>query len=700
MMDNQQGARLITKSLQQTLSDEEQASLEEFLKSSSEGQAVSQLMATIDLAVERASGAATADEDSPENSAAELQLSELAKERMRRAIRRQMASASVSTPQAGYPLVAETTAYYHGPRGDEPQPVAEMRQTQCRFTLLRRIGQGGLGTVWLARDELLRRNVAIKEMNSNAAESPKLWRRFMREAEITGHLEHPNVVPLYLSGINAATGLPFYAMRFLGKQTLAEAISEYHARRQSAAAEPIHLHRLLNVFLHVCQAIAYAHSRGVIHRDLKPENVALDNFGQVLVLDWGLAKVEDDGELATRLALHEGSTMSDSGLLFSMDGDVLGTPLYMSPEQASGELDSLDQRTDIYGLGAILFSILTGVAPHADSAKGSDSSGRATAKQVLHHIATTATPRPRDYNPQIPRELEAICMRAMAKERYARHVSAEELSQEVENWIAGTHRRQAKYEAMRLTGRDLKSRLCVQIRQLAVTAQFMVELPPIQYLLAQAGQQGTDEFATWQERLSTILLSLARTKSTLTGLSFAQVADQRLHELVRVERSLQDATNIRGLPTSRLRHGTTSTFHQIVMQQFPGECCIDLDWTIAGSVRLVAGVPVFDSRTEEPFGLVLCEAEVGALMRPEIAATESNNCVYLMDDSERILFSTRGGLAGEQVSAADAIPRWREIADALDNTPEFIDADQEFYGSRYPLPQHLNSLRMLLRVAD
>jgi len=129
----------------------------------------------------------------------------------------------------------------------------EQRTTKTRFSLLKEIGRGGLGTVWLARDEMLRRKVAVKEMNPEAAEFPRAWERFQREAEITGQLEHPNVVPLYEFGIDSVTGQPFYAMRFVGKRTLVDAIEEYHDRRAAGEDVTMDLHRLLTAFSGVCQ---------------------------------------------------------------------------------------------------------------------------------------------------------------------------------------------------------------------------------------------------------------------------------------------------------------------------------------------------------------------------------------------------------------------------------------------------------------
>ena len=248
------------------------------------------------------------------------------------------------------------------------------RQTSAEYVILRRLGMGGLGSVWLVRDKTLNRLVAVKEVNERAAESPVALARFRREAEITGQLEHPNIVPVYQAGQDVTTDYPFYVMRFVGKKTLADAIADYHARRAAGLADAVELHRLLGAFLSVCQAVAFAHSRSVLHRDLKPENVVLGNFGQVIVLDWGLAKRTDDGDWHDSVAVGAGG---GSTVERTTAGQVLGTPHYMSPEQAAGRVDTMDERTDVYGLGATLFAILTGYAPHEASQVGSTRSARA-----------------------------------------------------------------------------------------------------------------------------------------------------------------------------------------------------------------------------------------------------------------------------------------------------------------------------------
>ncbi len=683
-MNDMKASELISKSLSVSLSENEQAELNQHLSETEEAKSFSNLSTLIQKSVSDMNRGGAVPDDP------EVRLSAIAKERLRKSVREAQQQSLAASRQ-----VAEKTTYYQNSNQDEgSSPVDENRQAVCRFTLIRKLGEGGLGTVWLARDEKLRRNVALKEMTAGAAQSPKMWKRFLREAEITGHLEHPNVVPLYMSGVNPESGLPFYAMRFLGKQTLSDAIREYHARREDSSENPILLHRLLTAFLDVCQAIAFAHSRGVIHRDLKPENVALDNFGQVLVLDWGLAKLDTDGELSTRLALS--GSMYDSSISQTMAGDVVGTPLYMAPEQAAGEMDQLDERTDVYGLGAILFAILTGNAPHEKSNRSDG--GTLRVQDFLDSIANSDAPRPKDVNPSVPSDLEAICLRAMSKDRFARQPSATELASEVESWIAGRHQRQTKYDSMRMTGRDLKSRLCVQLRQLAVTAQFMVELPPIQGLLA-ALDSGREEYSTWRERLTTILLALAKTKANLSGLSYCQIADDRINELVRIERSQHDVSNIRSLPQSRLRHGAANTFHKIVMQQFPGECSIDFDLLTAGNDRIVCGVPVFDDATEEPFGLVLAEAEIENLVRPELQAIETQDTIYLVDDTEQILFASNRSRVKNSL-APDVISRWAEIKRTTSDSPEYIETDREFYATRLAFPQNNNSIRIVLQVAD
>jgi eukaryotic-like serine/threonine-protein kinase len=313
-------------------------------------------------------------------------------------------------PAAGYVLV-ETL-----------MPPTEARRS--RYTLTHLHAQGGLGRVWLARDTDLNREVALKEILPGKAPHPDLWRRFLKEAQVTGQLEHPGIVPVYELARRSEDDQPFYTMRFVRGQTLRAAIADYHRRRTEARIDPLERPRLLQAFVSICQAIAYAHSRGVIHRDLKPDNVVLGGFGEVLVLDWGLAKrvdrPEDDAGPPSVAISDEAEHEA------TREGQYLGTPAYMAPEQAEGRLDLLDVRTDVYGLGAILFEILTGRTPHEGD----------SVMQILFRAANEPTPRTRAVEPSVPPALDAICSKAMARERSDRYASASDLAVDMQRWLA------------------------------------------------------------------------------------------------------------------------------------------------------------------------------------------------------------------------------------------------------------------------
>jgi serine/threonine-protein kinase len=297
-------------------------------------------------------------------------------------------------------------------------------EQRLRYTLTRLHSEGGLGRVYVAHDNDLNRDVALKEIRPDRAEHPEAWQRFLKEAQLTGQLEHPNIVPVYEVARREEDSAPFYTMRLVRGQTLREAVTDYHRRRREGRADPLERPRLLNAFVNVCQAVGYAHSRGVIHRDLKPDNVMLGGFGEVVVLDWGLAKMlgqPDEPSDAPAVALTE-QAQSDA----TVAGRVLGTPAYAAPEQAEGRIDLIDTRTDIYGLGTILFEVLTGQAPHT---------GENTAA-LLRRITHGETPRAQSVEPSVSPALDAVCAKAMAKDRKDRYAKASELAQEVQRFLA------------------------------------------------------------------------------------------------------------------------------------------------------------------------------------------------------------------------------------------------------------------------
>jgi PAS domain S-box-containing protein len=321
------------------------------------------------------------------------------------------------------------------PAGTSPissQPTRRLgdagAQTRYGFTSIHAIG--GIGRVWLARDHQLDRDVAIKELLPENAGDARTVARFLREARLTGQLEHPGIVPVYEVG--GPERRPFYVMRFVRGRTLSDAVHSYHVNRLNRREDPLEFIALLTAFAAVCNAVAYAHSRHVLHRDLKGDNVILGDFGEVIVLDWGLAKlVGQPDESESRPVQTAPQSAQDAGL--TVQGEVMGTPGYMAPEQAAGRLNEIDQRTDVFGLGAIFYEILTGRPPFV---------GRDTL-EVLQQAVRGEPALPRELWPEVPAALEEICLKAMAKDPLQRYFSASGLAQEVQRW-QDVQRRQAE----------------------------------------------------------------------------------------------------------------------------------------------------------------------------------------------------------------------------------------------------------------
>jgi len=311
------------------------------------------------------------------------------------------------------------------PSGAMPEAAAaRWPQTQDRYTRIRVHATGGIGRIWLARDNFLGREIALKELRPEEAGNALVCTRFLNEAQITGQLEHPGIVPVYELARNPENQQPFYTMRFIKGRTLSDAIRGFHARRTAGRFVSLEWVTLLNAFVTVCNTVAYAHSRGVLHRDLKGQNVVLGDFGEVEVLDWGLAKVVDrpEGETREPSVVLDSEESTDSAL--TVHGQVLGTPAYMAPEQADGNIGQIDRRTDVYGLGAILYEILTGRPPFS----GPDT------REVLRRVREEEPTPPRLLWDDIPRALEEVCLRALAKRPADRFASAGELAQEVQQW--------------------------------------------------------------------------------------------------------------------------------------------------------------------------------------------------------------------------------------------------------------------------
>lgn len=335
----------------------------------------------------------------------------------------------------------------------------ERDSTTGRFTILRSHAKGGLGEVYVAYDRELNREVAVKEIQDKYAFDEDSRSRFLLEAEITGGLEHPGIVPVYGLG-TYADGRPFYAMRFIKGSSLTEAASKFHETcpLTSDSFRGVDFRNLLRRFVDVCFSIEYAHSRGVLHRDLKPGNIMLGKYGETLVVDWGLAKsVSRSGEspeFQDEGTLHPSS---GSGSSHTMMGRALGTLAYMSPEAAAGRLELLGVASDVYGLGATLYYVLTGRPPYQ--------------KSDIEAVKKCQFLSPQKVLSVVPKALEAVCLKAMALEPQHRYSSAKRLAEEIELWLADEP--VAAYAdplSMRLSRFARKHRTLVTTASIAATA--------------------------------------------------------------------------------------------------------------------------------------------------------------------------------------------------------------------------------------
>jgi serine/threonine-protein kinase len=295
-----------------------------------------------------------------------------------------------------------------------------------RFQVKRDLAKGGLGKVSVAHDQELDREVALKEILSRHASRKDSQLRFITEAKVTGSLEHPGIVPIYALGY-FDDGRPYYAMRLIRGKSLSERIKEEQIAEQGSSSYLRAIRPLVNHLIDVCNTIAYAHSRGVLHRDLKPSNIMLGKYGETLVVDWGLAKASDSAEgdpMQSELPVAE---LMESGSQPTEYGSIIGTPSYMSPEQANGRIDLIDSQSDIFSLGATLYHVLTGHAPYEGSSR----------EDILDRARQSRFKQPRELHRQVPAELQAICMKAMAKEQVDRYGTAKDLADDLDRWAAG-----------------------------------------------------------------------------------------------------------------------------------------------------------------------------------------------------------------------------------------------------------------------
>ena len=308
----------------------------------------------------------------------------------------------------------------------------EHDNTIKRFSGIKTIGLGGIGSVLSGYESSLKRDIAIKILRPAYRSKKKFLNRFIREARATAQIEHPNIVPVHELGVMDELGV-FFTMKKVEGENLRTVIQQLNDNDPEYVAKYTRT-RLLEIFIAACNGVAFAHSKGIIHRDLKPANIMLGDFGEVLVMDWGLVKYiggrdQLDEDQKIDLESNIGGLGSKDDSMMTLDGSISGTPAFMAPEQASGRINEIDERSDLYSLGAILYTILT--------MKSSPFDEKLTTNEVLSHVVNNYFSPPRKRSPKlkIPKELEAICLKAMQRNKEDRYASVKDLIRDIHNFM-------------------------------------------------------------------------------------------------------------------------------------------------------------------------------------------------------------------------------------------------------------------------
>ena len=402
-----------------------------------------------------------------------------------------------------------------GEPASDPGVDPAWRSRHERYYDVGRIGRGGMAEVRRVRDHALGRLVAMKMLPWDSVDSAKSRQRFFDEMRTTAALQHPGIVPVHDSG-ELPDGRLWFTMKEVRGVTLRAAIQELH----EGADDRWSLRRLIEVLARACEAIAYAHSRGVVHRDLKPENLMIGEFGEVLVMDWGLVKnLRIRKEVVREQTADLDSLDSIDGMEDSLDslrtlpGDVMGTPAYMSPEQAQGDLPQIGPRSDVYSLGAVLYEILCGQPPHLGSVR-----------VVWKLVKAGVAPRPPDsytgLRISVPPELSALCARAMARAPEDRFADAGQLGAAVRAWLDGAYKRdraialvdEARRMSPRLQQREERARQLEEKARAALgalkpyaPASAKAEAWALEDSAAQLRREAAVEEVVWCQRLRSAL---------------------------------------------------------------------------------------------------------------------------------------------------------------------------------------------------
>ena len=557
--------------------------------------------------------------------------------------------------------------------------VGERLFAQSTYRIVRPHAKGGLGEVLLANDEQLGRPVALKRIRESFGGDPERRQRFLREAEITSRLEHPGIVPVH--GVcEDEAGRPCYVMRFIEGETLLAAIQRFHAEdnpTRDLGERRLALRQLLTRFVAACNTVAYAHSRGVIHRDLKPANIMLGPYGETLVVDWGLAKEIGNWSLVIgRWSLaNDGQQHSSSDSItndqrpitndqsLTQTGAALGTPAFMSPEQAAGRIEELGPASDIYSLGATLFALLTGKAPFEGLELG----------VLFDRLERGVVVAPRSFNADVSRPLDAICLKAMSREPSQRYATAVELAEDIEHWLAdepvAAYRELLPARASRFARRHRGAVMAASVTafSLAVASYFIAAAVSERRLTSLTHEilLGLDE-RDWNDS------HLAQMDSLVARLS-KQAPDQALLARERIDLRLNDV--IHGeLQQQRLEPVSVAHLEGLLKHLESRDPQRASLLRIIFQQRLRDWEPVFELKSPfanqaEVFGKAFFPIEAGALLRPATKAEAelSRDAVSVLT---KISSPVRAQLRAEFELPEGPLPEFGLLIDARQLLPD------------------------------
>lgn len=387
-------------------------------------------------------------------------------------------------------------------REDDTDALPNKLESEIEIQLLSdEIMKGGLGRVGRYWDDELEREVAVKFIHQGLESTH--GKRFRREIMITSSLDHPGVVPIY--SIGQSGGQPFYTMRFVSGVTFEEAVQHFHrsVKNQLDRSNP-QFRALLESFKSACATIGYAHAeKNVCHRDVKPQNIMIEN-GLTVVLDWGLAKRSSDHDADS--SPPQEPTNGDGQAALTRADQYLGTPAYMAPEQALGTVEQIDNLTDIYGLGATLYELLTGCPPHrisgqdeqtraaSGSSRGLDlpRPGKPDLRRWLSEIAVAEPPSAREKNPSVPRELDSICRRAMARDKSQRYQSTQQIIDDIENWLVQSDVEAHQYSRIEVASRWIRKHTATTV-VLCLASLLIAVISIVAFLFVSSAKQNAED---------------------------------------------------------------------------------------------------------------------------------------------------------------------------------------------------------------